>query len=85
MRTKLTSCNEGGVHAGNGVLDSPFLIDDIPKIWIIFKTSFFVLLKYFYFINVNVIISVTNKYIFIPKYICFLSGNELYNIFYLFY
>lgn len=28
MRTKLTSCNEGGVHAGNGVLDSPFLIDD---------------------------------------------------------
>ncbi|VVC36690.1 Hypothetical protein CINCED_3A006268 [Cinara cedri] len=31
MRTKLTSCNEGGVHAGNGVLDSPFLIDDYPK------------------------------------------------------
>lgn len=28
MRTKLTSCNEGGVHAGDGVLDSPFLIDD---------------------------------------------------------
>lgn len=27
MRTKLTSCNEGGVHAGDGVLDSPFLID----------------------------------------------------------
>lgn len=28
MRTKLTSCNEGGVHAGDGVLDSPFLIDN---------------------------------------------------------
>lgn len=34
MRTKLTSCNEGGVHAGNGVLDSPFLID-YPKVWFI--------------------------------------------------
>jgi len=32
MRTKLTSCNEGGVHAGNGVLDSPFLIDDYLKL-----------------------------------------------------
>ncbi|XP_025409246.1 glutathione synthetase-like isoform X2 [Sipha flava] len=30
MRSKLTSCNEGGVHAGDGVLDSPFLIDDCP-------------------------------------------------------
>lgn len=34
MRTKLTSCNEGGVHAGDGVLDSPFLIDDYLKLWL---------------------------------------------------
>ncbi|XP_050522041.1 glutathione synthetase-like isoform X2 [Daktulosphaira vitifoliae] len=28
MRTKSKSCNEGGVNAGYGVLDSPFLYDD---------------------------------------------------------
>lgn len=28
LRTKLSSVNEGGVAAGLGALDSPYLIDD---------------------------------------------------------